>query len=273
MSSRDTRHRLIQKLAWSGPGHVFLRAWLGLRRRIDYVALNQSLHTPTNGELWLMNCLPTKPVVLDVGFNDGGFTEEILAAKPDAQVIAFDPSRGAKSAYTARFMGDPRVKFVNEALSSSTGAAEFHDYGNMSSSLAVRTDQSGEAAASYTVRVRTLDDYTREVGLAKIDFLKIDAEGFDLHVIEGASDLLDRQAIDLFMFEYADGWISSRRFLQEAWAYLGRKPYRLYRLYNGFLCPFNYEARHENFSLGCMFVGVSLDHSGRGGLVVKEIPF
>jgi hypothetical protein len=143
----------------------------------------------------------------------------------------------------------------------------------MSSSLAARSEQLGGEVASYSVPVRRLDDYAQEQQLAQIDFLKIDAEGFDLHVLEGASRLLDRQAIDVLMFEYADGWISSRRFLQEASAYLGTKPYELFRLYNGFLAPFTYETRHENFSLGCMFVAVSEKHCARALITVKNVPF
>jgi len=273
MQFRDTRHRLIQQVAWSAPGRALTRFWLALKRRLDYVALNYSLHTPTNGELWLMSCLPSKPVVMDVGFNEGGFTAELLAARPEAQVIAFDPSRAAQAAYVARFAGDARVKFVNAALSLTTGTGKFHDYGNMSSSLAARSEQLGGEVASYSVPVRTLDDYAQEQQLGRIDFMKIDAEGFDLHVLEGASRLLDEQAIDVFMFEYADGWISSRRFLQEASAYLSSKPYTLYRLYNGFLVPFTYETRHENFSLGCMFVGMSKKHYARALITVKVVPF
>lgn len=273
MQFRDTKHRLIQRIAWSAPGRVLTRFWLGLKRRIDYVALNYSLNTPTNGELWLMSCLPAEPVALDVGFNVGDFTEELLAARPEAKVIAFDPSRRAQAIYVARFSHDARLKFVHAALSSGNGTAEFHDYNSGCSSLADRSELLGEKVVSYSVPVKKLDDYAREQQLGRIDFLKIDAEGFDLHVLEGASRLLEEQAIDVLMFEYADGWIDSRRFLQEASAYLSSKPYKLYRLYNGFLAPFIYETRHENFSLGCMFVAVSNKHRDRTLIPIKHVPF
>lgn len=38
----------------------------------------------------------------------------------------------------------------------------------------------------------TLDDWAREHGIAKLDYLKIDAEGFDLAVLEGARETLQR---------------------------------------------------------------------------------
>ncbi len=273
MSSRDSRHRLIQKLAWSGPGHALLRGWLGLRRRIDYVALNQSLHTPTNGEVWLLGQLPEVPVIYDVGFNDGDFTASVLETRPKGRVVAFDPSRAAGAAHAARFASDSRVRFVNAALSSRAGEAEFHDYGNMSSSLAARADLEAGGVTSYRVPVRTLDEFAASNGEGPIDFLKIDAEGFDLHVLEGAGELLAGEQVDLFMFEYADGWISSRRFLEEACRYIAGKPYGLYRLYNGFLAPFEYASRHERFDLGCMFVGVSRRRMAQQPLRVREIPF
>lgn len=46
---------------------------------------------------------------------------------------------------------------------------------------------------------------------------------------------------------------------------------RLY--YNRVLVPFTYETRHENFSQGCMFVGVSKKHYARTQITVKNIPF
>ncbi len=89
----------------------------------------------------------------------------------------------------------------------------------------------------YDVPQITLDDFTRDRGIDSVDFLKVDAEGHDLHVLEGASRLLSSSQIAMFMFEFNDPWIVARRFLQEAAAFLESKPYRLFRLFNGFFVP------------------------------------
>lgn len=273
MAFREIRHRLIQSIAWGPMGAPLLRAWLALRRRVDATMLNYSLHTPTNGELWLIGQLPPNPTIADVGYNAGDYTTDVLAQRPGARVFAFDPSRSALTNFQTAHGSDDRVSFANIALSNTVGQAEFHDYGNMSSSLVVRHSQATTASTAYIVPVSRLDAFMAEKGVQHIDLLKIDAEGFDLHVIEGAAGLLASNAIDVVMFEYADGWISSRRFLQEACAFLEGHNYQMFRLYNGFLTPFTYETRHENFSLGCMFVGLATHHRMQGLNKVRSVIF
>jgi len=244
---------------------------VGFEQRVDCIALNYSLHTPTNGELWILSLLPDEPLVLDVGYNAGDFSGFARSSRINSRIIAFDPSRSAFQNFRRTCATDPGIVFENIALSNVTGEAEFHDYGNMSSSLAERMDQGSQAASVYRVPVWRLDDYARNHGISHIALLKIDAEGYDLHVLEGASELLDRQAIDIFMFEYANGWIASRRYLQDAVAYLKYKPYRLFRLFNGFLQPFVYTVAHERFDVGCMFVGVSQQYLSADKIPIRDI--
>jgi FkbM family methyltransferase len=61
----------------------------------------------------------------------------------------------------------------------------------------------GAFAPQFTQWVQsvTLDSYCREYAIAHIDLLKIDVEGAELEVLEGAADLLRRQAIRRIVFE------------------------------------------------------------------------
>ena|SRR5438067_617319 len=51
------------------------------------------------------------------------------------------------------------------------------------------------------VPITTLDAFCTEQSIPHINFLKIDTEGTDLRVLQGARDLLSRQAIDLVEVE------------------------------------------------------------------------
>ena len=46
--------------------------------------------------------------------------------------------------------------------------------------------------------------------------LKIDTEGHDLSVVEGAGELLRTGSLDVIQFEYNHRWVFSRRYLRDA---------------------------------------------------------
>jgi FkbM family methyltransferase len=60
---------------------------------------------------------------------------------------------------------------------------------------------SSEVCSTYKVKVTTLSDFTSLKGIKKIDFLKIDVEGFEHQVLLGAEDLFKKSPPDFIMFE------------------------------------------------------------------------
>ena len=267
--NREKRHRLLQRIFWSSLGFRIIRTAQQFGRRWSAIVLNNSLHSPTNGEYWIISQLTGQPHVIDVGFNEGEFTREVLRQRPASRILGFDPARKIQRFFAKVFGSEARVAFEPMALSHTDGEAQFYDSDSMSSSLAPGRNVQVE---SYPVRVTKLDTYAQEHDIDVIELLKIDAEGYDLDVLEGASRLLDEQKIDIFLFEYADGWINNRRFLKDAADYISTKPYKLYRLYNGFLSPFKYDVYAERFDLGCMFVGVSHRRQQRAPLPERRFP-
>jgi hypothetical protein len=66
------------------------------------------------------------------------------------------------------------------------------------------------------VRVTTLDEVAAAASIDVIDVVKVDAEGEDMAVLEGAHQLIKARRIGLFQFEYNHRWISARRLLRDA---------------------------------------------------------
>ncbi len=67
----------------------------------------------------------------------------------------------------------------------------------------------GDVASSQTVgrievNVRTVDEIFEELKIDKINFMKIDVEGFESDVLRGASGLLQNKKIDYILFEIQD---------------------------------------------------------------------
>lgn len=266
---RATRHRVLQTVLWSRFGLPVVRAYLGFSRRWDYVVMNRSLFGEVNGEHWLLSLLPPAPFILDVGFNLGDYSREALRLRPQARVVGFDPAASMQRAFASAFAHEPRVELLPFAVGNEPGEAEFHDSRDGSSTL---VGEASPGAETYQVQMVTLDEVADKRGWSRIDLLKIDAEGYDAHVLEGAERLLTSQVIDIFSFEYNAPWIASRRFLRDVCAYLEGKPYRLFRLFNGFLSPFQYSHRAERHDLGCVYVGVGTRRLDEGKIPIRVFP-
>jgi FkbM family methyltransferase len=134
--------------------------------------------------------------VVDVGANIGYFT--LLMANrvgPQGKVIAFEPLaenfRILKE--NIKLNGHTNVVAENCALMSRTERIELRSAtpGAITWVASVRIDEKS-AVESQSVEAVTLDEYVELNGIAKIDFLKIDVEGAEASVLEGATNVLER---------------------------------------------------------------------------------
>jgi FkbM family methyltransferase len=274
MLTQQRRHRMLQRLFWNPLGRKLVSRIIKLERIFDTVIRGYSLMGITNGEGWLPSLLEQEPVIFDVGFHSGESSAEFLQARPKAQIYAFDPSRYAKVAHEQRFGRDTRVQFHNLALSNTQGVVTFFDYDNMCNSLAARKEAHSSPPQTYEVLATTLDTVCADNKITTINFLKIDAEGYDLNVIEGARALLLRQDIDIIMFEFASGWAATKRYLWEADELFKSVPYSMFHMFNGFLCPFTYEIRKDSCcTLPSMYVAISDRRLARGDIPMRNYSF
>jgi len=243
---------------------MFFPLFIRLAKAFDYwsvVINNITFNADINGEYWLVDeFVKDEAVCIDVGFNMGDWSEYVIGGNPSAKVFAFDPCLAVIDRFKSQKKPLKNIDLIQLALSDSEGVMPFYDYGNFNgcNSLAQRNidfDKSVEPNI-YQVDITTLDIWTKKNDIAHIDLLKVDAEGYDLNVLEGANDLLDTQAVDVIMFEYASGWFCNKRFLVEAVDFLADKPYKLFKLFPSFLVPYSYRPQHEG-KLFSMFVAIS----------------
>jgi FkbM family methyltransferase len=143
----------------------------------------------------------------DVGANDGMSARAALAAFSDAVVLSFEP-HPVTFARLRDSVSEPRFYPFNIALGDKTGEAAFFCYeDNKINSLvpdarfAVRFAQSSSA---IKVRTCTIDEFCVANGIASIDVLKIDTEGYELSVIKGARQKLARREIKFVYAEFND---------------------------------------------------------------------
>ncbi|CAN5538808.1 [alpha-L-fucopyranosyl-(1-_3)-alpha-L-rhamnopyranosyl-(1-_3)-2-O-methyl-alpha-L-rhamnopyranosyl] dimycocerosyl phenol-phthiocerol 2'''-O-methyltransferase [soil metagenome] len=144
--------------------------------------------------------------VLDVGANTGQFAAEARAFAPDAMIHSFEPLPDCYDDLVKNFRGDRRFRARNLAVGDARGSATFRrsSYSPSSSMLEMaklHRDAFPETAggSEVSVNVDTLDDLEPELDLRAPVLLKIDVQGYEAHVLRGATHLL--QKVDVAVVE------------------------------------------------------------------------
>lgn len=170
-------------------------------------------------------------LVVDVGANRGEWTQMALRSTTVQTCLIFEPSDSALSALQQRFAAEPRVIIIGAAAGDCVAELSFYEEpgAGETSTLVAGTTLRGE---ERTVRVTTLETEIDRLGWPTVDYLKIDAEGYDFHVLRGARRLFERKRIALGQFEYGSAWASSGSTLAYATKWLKDVGYQCFLLKN-----------------------------------------
>ena len=181
--------------------------------------------------------------VFDVGAHVGQSAAHFLDAFPRAAIHSFEPSPGSYEQLRALAGRCARVTAVNAAAGEREGDATFFvNRLSVTNSLLPASPGAGRFLVApgaldprerATVRLITLDGYAAANGVDEIDFLKLDTQGYELRVLEGARALLERQAIPLISLEVCFVPLYEQQPLfPEVYQYLYDREYRLVWLYD-----------------------------------------
>lgn len=178
---------------------------------------------------YLARQLPAAAILYDVGANKGDYACLMAEHFRESSIFAFEPSSHTYGTLQKRTAHLPQVRTFGFALSS--GASEARLFTNAEGSgLASlhkrRLDHFGIAfSESETVTVRTIDTFSDEQGVDRIDFLKLDVEGHELEVLKGAEQRLATDRISAIQFEFGGCNIDSRTFFQDFFYLLSERYY------------------------------------------------
>lgn len=182
-----------------------------------------------------------RPTVFDVGAHTGHVTATYRRVFPGATIYAFEPWPEAYAALRARFADDADIHSVSTAVADEIGERTFfvNAYAPTNSLLprvrSARRYYPRHAAAqgSTTVQTTTLDAFTAEHGIERIDILKLDIQGGELLALRGAGGLLRAQRIGLVYTEtqFVPHYEHQPMF-HEVSGYLADCGYTLFNLYD-----------------------------------------
>jgi len=178
------------------------------------------------------------PVVFDTGANLGNWSSALnrRIAHLEPAFYLLEPSFACQTALQALAIPNKRIFKVAAGESEGEATLLSDAAGSEAASLHVRRDtyhqHTGKSLAE-TVPVRTVDGLMTELGIAQIDFLKIDVEGHELAVLHGAQRALESGAIRAIAFEFGSGQINSRTYFHDFWDLLHPLGYSLHRILPG----------------------------------------
>ena len=196
--------RVCRRLAWeikciiSPNGLATFRLADG--SRFDYpiksaIGYGLSMASFEVGEIAFMRrSLKPGDVVFDVGANGGVFT--VIAAKqvgPGGHVYAFEPGQRELRLlrHNIALNNLTNVAVIGRAVGNETGTAQFAVASDGALSSLGKTSHPQQKVEKWEmVEIITLDEFIRQQNIPQVDFIKVDVEGAEKLVLEGAANLI-----------------------------------------------------------------------------------
>lgn len=178
---------------------------LGWRGRASYLAhAFKAVAKQHHRELIpvLRKFVPAAGVIVDAGSHAGQFAKLFARLAPQGRVYAFEPSSYARSILelAVRARGFGNVTVVGAGLGDAQGTLRLvtpvkrqgtFRYG-LAHMKAADAGATGDGFAEEEVPIMTIDSFAAGQGLGRLDFLKVDVEGWERRILEGARESIAR---------------------------------------------------------------------------------
>lgn len=174
--------------------------------RFGYTPIKKNVLTNTNSKKTLIQTFfqliaesgLEVNLIIDIGANRGGWSKDVLEIFPRAEFHLFEPQKWLLNETDIKELSN--IHIHNLALSNKPGKMAFTINPDRDDSSSLRFTQEEAEIKGWQqieVDVTTVDQFIVEKKLNFPQILKIDAEGNDLEVLEGAKSILGNTEVIL----------------------------------------------------------------------------
>lgn len=181
-------------------------------------------------------------IIFDVGAHHGQTALAYNKLFKTPQLFSFEPFGESYAALTNTVKGFSNIKAFNTALSNVTGEVDFHSNQSSATNSILPTHQEGasiwdvnllDTVKKIKVPVTTVDDFIKTHNVSHVDILKIDTQGTEYLVIEGALNSIKAGKIKLIYMEILTlPTYENQKKFDEILLLLRTNGFELYNIYN-----------------------------------------
>lgn len=172
------------------------------------------------------------PVLIDVGAHVGEYTARFLARFHDGRAYCFEPVQAHFDLLQEAVRHENRAELLQYALSDFEGEATIYRDAEVSGLASLSKRRLDHLSISMDIeesaKVTTLDAFASQRGLDHVDLLKLDVEGHELKVLQGATELFASHRVEMVQFEFGGCNLDTRTNLQDFYSFMARYGFCMY---------------------------------------------
>ena len=149
-------------------------------------------------------------IIFDVGAHYGESVVKYLKHFKNSKIYSFEPFEDSFKILNETVKNETNVETLNIALGNLVGFVDFHINKSSATNSILPTHKNGsitwsenllDTLVNIKVPSSTIDDFVEKKGIDKIDILKLDTQGTEYLIIEGARETIKKGRIRIVYME------------------------------------------------------------------------